>query len=91
MSKKILFVDNSTRCFCIFSLPVAKAFIAHGYEVFVMSPEPYEYYVDRITETGAVHIPYRIGPKFSLFGDFKLLVGFLKKYQIGRASCRERV
>nr|WP_308757876.1 glycosyltransferase family 4 protein [uncultured Bacteroides sp.] len=80
MSKKILFVDNSTRCFCIFRLPVAKAFIAHGYEVFVMSPEPYEYYVDRITETGAVHIPYRIGPKFSLFGDFKLLVGFLKKY-----------
>lgn len=81
MSKKILFVDNSTRCFCIFRLPVAKAFITHGYEVFVMSPEPYEYYVDRITEIGAVHIPYRIGPKFSLIGDFKLLVAFWKKYR----------
>lgn len=80
MSKKILFVDNSTRCFCIFRLPIAKAFIACGYEVFVMSPEPYEYYVDRITETGAIHIPYKIGSKFSLIGDFKLLVGFWKKY-----------
>lgn len=80
MYKKILFVDNSTRCFCIFRLPVAKAFIAYGYEVYVMSPEPYEYYVDRITEIGAIHIPYRIGSKFSLFGDFKLLISFWKKY-----------
>ena len=38
MSKKILFVDNSTRCFCIFRLSVAKAFVTQGYEAYVKSP-----------------------------------------------------
>lgn len=55
MSKKILFVDNSTRCFCIFRLSVAKAFVTQGYEAYVMSPAPYEEYVERIQEVGITH------------------------------------
>lgn len=80
MSKKLLFVDNSTRCFYIFRLPVAKAFIAQGYEVFVMSPAPYGEYAERIIEAGAVHIPYEISPKFSPYGDLKLLATYWKIY-----------
>lgn len=81
MSKKILFVDNSTRCFCIFRLAVAKAFIDMGYKVYVMSPPPYEYYAERIKEIGAVHIPYEMAGKFSPLGDLKLLIKYWRVYK----------
>ena len=81
MSKKILFVDNSTRCFCIFRLVVAKAFIDMGYKVYVMSPRPYEYYSERIKETGAIHIPYEMTGKFSPLGDLKLLIKYRQAYK----------
>lgn len=78
MSKKILFVDNSTRCFCIFRLSIAKAFITQGYEVYVMSPSPYETYVEQIMEIGAIHIPYEMNAKFSPWGDLRLFVFLLE-------------
>lgn len=81
MLKKILFVDNSTSCFCIFRLPIAKTFIAKGYEVYVMSPYPYETYVERIMETGAIHIPYEMNAKFSPWGDLKLLFLYWRTYR----------
>lgn len=79
--RKILFVDNSTRCFCIFRLSVAKAFIARGYKVYVMSPAPYDYYLDQIESIGAIHVPYVICPKFSPLGDLKLLYEFHRIYK----------
>lgn len=81
MSKKILFVDNSTRCFCIFRLSVAKAFVTQGYEAYVMSPAPYEEYVERIQEVGITHIPYEMGVKFSALGDLKLLFLYWNVYK----------
>lgn len=79
--KTILFVDNSTRCFCIFRLAVAKTLIANGYNVYVMSPAPYEYYVNKIVEIGAAHIPYKMEGKFSPLGDLKLLYKFYSTYK----------
>lgn len=81
MNKSIFFVDNSTRCFYIFRLAVAKAFINMGYKVYVMSPPPYEYYSERIKETGAVHIPYKMNGKFSPLGDLKLLIKYWQLYK----------
>ncbi len=81
MLKKILFVDNSTRCFCIFRLSIAKAFITQGYKVYVMSPAPYETYVERIVKTGAIHIPYDMNIKISPWGDLKLLFLYWKTYR----------
>lgn len=84
MNKSIFFVDNSTRCFCIFRLAVAKAFIDIGYKVYVMSPPPYEYYSEKIKEIGAIHIPYTMDGKFSPLGDLKLLIKYwyiYKKYK----------
>lgn len=80
VKKRILFVDNSTRCFYIFRLPVAKAFREKGYDVYVMSPAPYDYYLDKIQETGIIHIPYEISNKLSPLGDLKLLFNFYKQY-----------
>lgn len=79
--KTILFVDNSTRCFCIFRLAIAKALIANGYNVYVMSPAPYEYYVNKIVEIGAAHIPYKMEGQFSPLGDLKLLYKFYSMYK----------
>lgn len=81
MKKSILFVDNSTRCFCLFRLPVAKVFIDKGYKVYVMSPPPYEYYSTQIKEVGAIHIPYEMSGKFSPLGDLKLLIRYCRTYQ----------
>lgn len=81
MKKSILFVDNSTRCFYVFRLSVAKAFIDMGYKVYVLSPEPYDYYSDRIKETGAIHIPYKLHGKFSPLGDLKLLIKYWRTYK----------
>lgn len=78
---RILFVDNSTRCFYIFRLPVAKAFQALGYEVYVASPEPYEYYKNEIEKYKIHHIPYKIGAKFSILADLKLLVTLFRIYK----------
>lgn len=80
MSKKVLFVDNSTRCFYLFRMPVAKALIASGYEVYVMSPLPYGEYVKRLEAAGVRHIPYEMGAKFSPLGDVKLLLLYRKVY-----------
>lgn len=80
-SHTILFVDNSSRCFCIFRIAVAKAFINMGYKVYVMSPPPYEYYSERIKEIGAIHIPYKMNGKFSPSGDLKLLIKYWQIYK----------
>ncbi len=77
---KILFVDNSTRCFCIFRLPVAKAFQALGYKVYVASPAPYEYFREEIEKCNIHHIPYDIGAKFSIVDDLKLCSTLYKIY-----------
>lgn len=79
--KSILFVDNSTRCFCIFRLPIAKAFIAQGYKVYVMSPAPYDYYLDRVTEIGAEHISYEINGNLSPIDDLKLFAIYYRTYK----------
>jgi len=84
---KILFVDNSTRCFFIFRLPVAKAFKALGYDVYVASPAPYEYYQDEITKYGIKHIPYEIGADISLMKDLKLAITFYKFYKEIEPDC----
>lgn len=81
MKKSILFVDNSTRCFCLFRLSVAKAFIDKGYKVYVMSPPPYEYYSTQIKNAGAIHIPYEMSGKFSPLGDLKLLIKYYQTYK----------
>ena len=80
--KTILFVDNSTRCFYIFRLPVAKAFLQLGFNVYVMSPAPYDYFVDTIEELGIKHIPYTISSKLSPIKDFALFLSFYKQYKI---------
>lgn len=79
--KTVLFVDNSTRCFCIFRLPIAKAFAKLGYKIYVMSPAPYDYYLEKIKEIGAEHIPYTLDGKFSPVGDSILLVKFYRIYK----------
>lgn len=81
MRKKILFVDNSTRCFYIFRLPIAKAFQSLGYKVYVASPAPYDYYQDEIIKCGIHHVPYEIGAKFSIFEDIKLCVLYYRLYK----------
>jgi glycosyltransferase involved in cell wall biosynthesis len=85
--RTILFVDNSTRCFFIFRLPVAKAFKALGYDVYVASPAPYEYYQDEITKCGIKHIPYEIGADISLFKDIKLAMTFYRFYKEINPDC----
>ena len=80
-NNKILFVDNSTRCFVLFRISVAKAFIKKGYEVYVMSPEPYEYYADKIKEIGARHIPYKMNSNISLIGDLQLFYHYFSVYK----------
>jgi glycosyltransferase involved in cell wall biosynthesis len=79
--KTILFVDNSPRCFYIFRLPVAKAFIQRGYVVSVMTPSPNNYYVNEIEKMGIRHIPYKISSNFSVFSDLKLISTFYKIYK----------
>lgn len=81
MQKKILFVDNSTRCYYIFRSPIAMAFINMGYKVYVMSPEPYDYYLDKLKEIGVEHIPYKLSSKFSPLGDFALFLSFYQVYK----------
>jgi len=80
-SKSILFVDNSTRCFYIFRLPVAKAFLDLGYKVYVASPAPYDYYKDEIIKCGIHHIPYHIGSNFSIIEDLKLCFSYYWMYK----------
>lgn len=77
----ILFVDNSTRCFYIFRIPIARAFIALGYDVYVASPAPYDYYKDEIVKCGIHHITYDIGSKFSILDDFKLCATLFRIYK----------
>lgn len=79
--KTILFVDNSTRCFYIFRLPVAKAFHALGYKVYVASPAPFEYYKNEIEKSEINHIPYEIGAKFSIVEDLKLFATLYRIYK----------
>lgn len=81
MQKKILFVDNSTRCFYIFRFPIAVAFMNMGYKVYVMSPEPYDYYLDKLKEVGIEHIPYKLNNKFFPFGDLILFFKFCHIYK----------
>ena len=81
MAKKILFVDNSTRCFCIFRLAVAKAFVNLGYDVYVASPEPYDIYILLINESGITHIPYMISPNNDIIEDLRLIFKFRKIYK----------
>lgn len=79
--KRILFVDNSTRCFYIFRLPVARAFKALGYDVYVASPAPFEYYKKEIEKNKIHHIPYEIGAKFSIIEDIKLCTSLFRLYK----------
>lgn len=79
--KKILFVDNSTRCFCIFRLPIAVAFVEKGYDVYVASPPPYGSYLTTINTSGIKHIHYDVGNKFSPIEDGKLLIKFYQIYK----------
>ncbi len=80
MSSKILFVDNSSRCFYIFRMPVAKAFKQAGYEVYVMTPTPDEYSM-KIKKEGIDHISYPLKSKFSPMEDMKLLLFLRKQYK----------
>lgn len=79
--KTILFVDNSTRCFYIFRLPIAKAFLELGYNVYVMSPAPYDFFVDKMEKLGIRHIQYTISSKLSPVNDLKLFCLFYKQYK----------
>lgn len=79
--QRILFVDNSTRCFCIFRLPIARAFVALGYDVYVASPEPFDYFKEEIVKCGIHHIPYIIGSKFSIWDDVKLCATLFQLYK----------
>lgn len=80
MSSKILFVDNSSRCFYIFRMPVAKAFKQAGYEVCVMTPLTDEY-SQNIEREGIKHVTYPLKSKFSPMEDMKLLLFLRKQYK----------
>jgi len=81
MNKIILFVDNSTRCFCIFRLPIAIALKSKGYKVYVASPPPYDYYNEIFKENEIHHIPYEIGSKLSPLSDLKLCKFYFNLYK----------
>lgn len=80
MSSKILFVDNSARCFYIFRMPVAIAFKQAGYEVQVMTPSIDEYSMN-IEKEGIKHILYPLKSKFSPIEDIKLFLFLRKQYK----------
>lgn len=80
MPSRILFVDNSARCFYIFRMPVAKAFRQAGYEVYVMTPLIDEY-SKNIKREGIKHVTYPLKSKFSPIEDIKLLMFLRKQYK----------
>lgn len=80
MNNHILFVDNTTRCFCIFRLPIAKALIENGYRVSILSPNASEEQIEQLKRDGITHINYDIKGKFSPLHDLKLLWRFIKLY-----------
>lgn len=80
MSLKILFVDNTARCFYIFRMPVAQAFKQAGYDVIVMTPSEDEY-SRNIEKAGIRHMIYPLKGKFSPVEDIKLLIFFWKQYK----------
>lgn len=80
MPQKILFVDNSARCFYIFRMPVAKAFKQAGYEVCAMTPLTDEY-SRNIEQEGIKYLTYPLKSKFSPIEDIKLLLFLRKQYK----------
>lgn len=80
MALKILFVDNTARCFYIFRMPVAQAFKQAGYEVIVMTPSEDEY-SRNIEKEGIRHMIYPLKGKFSPIEDIKLLICLWRKYK----------
>ena len=79
--KKIFFVDNSIRCFCLFRLSAAKAFKQIGYEIWVLTPESESIYINLILNEGIKHLSYKMSSKFSPIQDIKLLLLFRNLYK----------
>lgn len=80
MPLKILFVDNTARCFYIFRMPVALAFKQAGHEVVVMTPSEDDY-SQKIEKEGIRHVIYPLKGKFSPIEDIKLLLFLRKRYK----------
>ncbi len=81
MNNKILFVDNSTRSFTLFRMPIALEFKRLGYEVYVLSPETEDGSSEIFNQAGLNYIKYKLGRRISLLNDLKLTYTFYKLYK----------